>query len=164
MPGAAKSSTGRVIATKLNRPFFDGDDVYVSLYGETIPDTFRLHGEEEFRRRERDVYERLGGLDGAIVACGGGVVLSEDNMNALRRNGVVAYLYASPEALFERVGRSDTRPLLSGGGIEKVRALYAERAPLYEKYSDFRVDNTRLGTGRCADRVIALYNAIVARL
>ena len=76
MMGAAKSTTGKLIAKKLNRPFFDGDDVYVSLYKEKISDTFDKYGESEFRRRETEVAKILGALDGAVIACGGGVVLS----------------------------------------------------------------------------------------
>ena len=160
MPGAAKSTTGRIIAKKLNRPFFDGDEVYVSLYRETPSETFESHGEAEFRRREVEVYKALSGLDGSIIACGGGVVLNESNMNALKTNGIVVLITATPEAIYERVSRNDKRPLLRDGGIERVKELLKEREPLYEKYADFRVDNTYIGAARCADRIIALYKKI----
>lgn len=85
MMGSAKTTTGKIIAKKLNRPFFDGDEVYVSLYKEKITETFEKFGEKEFRLRETEVYKVLGALDGAVIACGGGVVLNPENMAALKQ-------------------------------------------------------------------------------
>lgn len=162
MMGSAKSTTGKIIAKKLNRPFFDGDDVYVSVYGEKIADTFATLGEEEFRKRETEIARLLGALDGAVVACGGGVVLREENMTALKSNGIIVRLTATPETIYERVSRNDRRPLLKEGGIEKVRSIMAEREPLYRKYADFSVDNSYSRPAVTADRVILLYNKMTA--
>ena len=52
------------------------------------------------------------------------------------------------------------RSLVREGGREKVEAIMKERAPLYEKYADFRVDNTRMGPAKCADLIISLYNKL----
>lgn len=160
MMGSAKTTTGKIIAKKLNRPFFDGDEVYVSLYKEKISETFEKCGEAEFRRREAEVYKILGGLDGAVIACGGGAVLNPDNMTALKKNGIVGLLTASPEAIWARVSRNENRPLVREGGKEKVEAIMTERAPLYDKYADFRVDNTRMGPAKCADLIIALFTKL----
>lgn len=162
-PGSAKSTTGRLIAKKLNRPFFDGDELYVSLFHESINDTFAKFGEQVFREREREVYRTLGGLDGSVIACGGGAVLCDDNMRALKANGIVALLTATPEAIYERVRRNGNRPLLKDGGLEKVRALMEERRPLYEKYADFRIDNTYSNAARSAEKIIALYTKLAGK-
>lgn len=156
MMGAAKSTTGKVIAKKLNRPFFDADSVYVSLYGEKISETFERSGEAEFRRRETEVAKKLGALDGAVIACGGGVVLNPENMAALKANGIIVQLAASPEAIYARVSRNDTRPLLKEGGLEKIKQIMFEREPLYDRYSDFKFDNTYIGPDRTAERIIAV--------
>lgn len=163
MPGSAKSTVGKIAAKKLNRAFFDGDEIYVSMFRESISDTFAHRGEEVFRAREREVYATLGALDGAVISCGGGVVLSPENMAALKANGLVALLTATPEAIYERVSRNRNRPLLADGGIEKVRALLAEREPLYEKYSDFRVDNTYMGPVKCAEKVVSLFTRLTLK-
>ncbi len=157
MMGAAKSTTGRIIAEKLNRPFFDGDDFYVTFYHESVSETFSKYGEEEFRRREAEIYRKLGSLDGAVIACGGGVVLKEENMLALSENGVIVCLTATPEAIFKRVSGNDKRPLLRDGGIEKIVEIMQNRKPLYEKYAHFTVDNTYLSPKSCAELVIGLY-------
>lgn len=163
MAGSAKSTTGRMLAKKTNMPFFDTDEVYVSYFGESISDTFARLGEEEFRKRETAIATMLGKADGAVIACGGGIVLREENMIALKRNAVVVLLTASPEEIYARVSRNGRRPLLRDGGIEKVKAMMSEREPLYKKYADITVDNTYIGVDRCTDKIIALFNEACKR-
>ena len=157
MMGSPKTSTGRAIAEKLNMPFFDGDEVYVAMFSESISETFEKHGEQEFRRREVQVYQKLGALDGAVIACGGGVVLNQENMTALKSNGVIVQLTASPEAIYERVKRNDKRPLVREGGLEKIKQIMSDRKSLYDEYADVTVDNTYLLPKKSADIVINLY-------
>ena len=157
MMGAAKTSTGKLISKKLNMPFFDCDEVYESLYKEKISQTFERAGEEEFRARETEIARLLGKSEGAVIACGGGLVLREENMTALKENSVVALLTATPEAIYERVSRNDRRPLVKEGGIEKIKAIMSAREPLYNKYADFTVDNTHSGVNKSAERIISLY-------
>lgn len=66
---------------------------------EKITETFEKFGEKEFRLRETEVYKVLGALDGAVIACGGGVVLNPENMAALKQNGIVG--------LFDRLFRGN---------------------------------------------------------
>ena len=101
----------------------------------------------------------LGKADGAVIACGGGIVLREENMTALKANAVVVWLTASPEAIYARVSRNDRRPLLRDGGIEKVRKMMSDREPLYRKYADITADNSFIGIDRCSDKIIAAYRS-----
>lgn len=158
MMGSAKTTTGKILAQKLNRLFFDGDDFYVKYYNESVSETFAKYGEEEFRRRETEIYKKLSGLDGAIIACGGGVVLREENMMALKSNGVIVRLTASPETIYERVSRNDKRPLLKEGGIDKVIEIMQSREHLYAKYAHYTVDNTHLSPARSAEIIIGFYH------
>ena len=161
MMGAAKTSTGKRVATLLNMPFFDSDEVYEKLYGETISQTFATLGEEEFRRRETEVCKYLGALDGVIISCGGGVVLREENMTALKQNAVVVQMTASPEVIYRRVSANDKRPLLKEGGIEKVKSIMNARAHLYNMYADFSVDSGYVSPAVCAKMVAEKYKKLV---
>ena len=135
---------------------FDGDDFYVKFYGESISETFDKYGEEEFRRRETEVYKKLSLLDGAIIACGGGVVLREENMTALKENGIIVGLTATAEVIYNRVSRSDKRPLVKDGGIEKIVEILTARKPLYDKYATFTIDNSYLTPSKSADLIVGL--------
>ncbi len=160
MMGSAKTSTGKRVAKLLNMPFFDGDEVYEKVYGETISDTFATLGEQEFRSRETKIYEYLGAMEGVVISCGGGVVLKEENMLALKRNGVVVQMTATPEVIYERVSANDKRPLLREGGIEKVKEIMTARAHLYNKYADFSVNSGFVSPVKCAKMVVEKYKKL----
>lgn len=160
MMGSAKTTTGKLVASRLNLPFFDGDDVYESMFRESISDTFERRGEAVFRQRELQVYKTLGALSDSVIACGGGVVLGDENMIALKANGVVCRLTASPETIYERVSRNTDRPLVREGGLERIEKIMSEREHLYAKYSDFTIDNTRLSPTAAADKIISLFGKL----
>ncbi len=142
MMGSSKTTVGKLLASDLNLPFCDGDDEYEKVFGESISETFVRYGETLFREREKTVYSRLGLLDGVVIACGGGVVLSQENMTALSSNGVIVRLTATAEEIFSRVSNNADRPLLKEGGLDKIKQIMAQREPLYAKYAHFTVDTT----------------------
>jgi len=87
-----------------------------------------------FRRMETRLAVEWGQREGAVIACGGGVVLREENLHALGRHGVLVCLTARPEVIAERTGRSRKRPLLEvEDRMGKIRSLLEARAPLYAR-------------------------------
>ncbi len=135
MPSCGKSTLGKDLAKKLGMDFVDMDAEIEKTAGKTIPQIFALQGEEEFRRIETQVCLELSKLNHTVISCGGGIVKNEINMHALSLNGFVVYI------------KRDLRKLLAGGSRplstdrNAIRQLYAQRAPLYEKYSSATVEN-----------------------
>ena len=141
--GAGKSSVGRALAARLELPFVDCDEVIAREAG-PIPDIFADAGEAGFRAVEREVVRRV--LAAAcerpcVVALGGGAVLSGDVREALTRLPHVVWLTAPVADLWRRVSSAGEsgRPLAAEH--EAFRALYEERATLYEEVADARVVN-----------------------
>ncbi len=110
--GAGKSTVGRRLANKLGRPFVDSDDEIEKAAGLSVSDIFALHGEEEFRRVERKVLQRL--LDGPpqVLATGGGAYLNDVTRDLMRKHAITIWLNADLETLWKRVSRRNHRPLL----------------------------------------------------
>lgn len=132
--GTGKSAAGRRVADLAGRPFLDMDAELEKRAGRSISRIFAEEGEEAFRRMESQLAEEWVQREGSVIACGGGVVLREENLRALGRNGVLVCLTARPEVILERTARSRKRPLLAGADREKqIRDLLALRAPLYAK-------------------------------
>jgi shikimate kinase len=93
----------------------------------------------------------LVGVCGIILSTGGGVVLRPANRQILKKVGIVAWLDASPDALFERAIRSGKRPLLQTEDPRKTfDELLSIRRELYNLTADFRIDSTRLGHDEAA--------------
>ena len=135
MPGCGKSTIGRKLAARLDRPLVDTDEEIVKRIGCTIPEYFASHGEEEFRKREHEVLRDFSSRSGQIIATGGGIVTRPENMDSLRENSVVVFLRREIEKLPTR-----GRPISQSNDLYE---LYEKRRPLYEAAADVTVDNIR---------------------
>jgi len=135
-PGAGKTRLGKRIAKQLGVPFIDTDKRIVARHG-IIATIFAEHGEEHFRRLERDaVADAL--RENAVVALGGGAVINEFTRADLA-NHVVVQLTVSPEAVQARIA-GDKRPLVSG--IEAWTALVDSRREIYDSLSHASFDTS----------------------
>lgn len=159
--GAGKTTIGRQLAKLLGREFVDSDSVVEQRAGADIPWIFDVEGEAGFRERETQVLQELAALPSAIVATGGGIILSERNRQLLKSEGVVVFLTISVSEQFRRTGRDGKRPLLATGDrlatLEKMRV---EREPLYLEVADIKMS----AGGRSAKRVAqAIVDALTQR-
>ena len=157
--GTGKSALGRRVAELSGRPFRDMDAELERRAGRSIRQIFEEEGEDAFRRMEAQLAQEWGRSGGAVIACGGGVVLREENLRALGANGVLVCLTARPEVVLARTSRSKKRPLLAGENPEqKIRDLLAARAPLYAKIP-VRVDTSDADLDTLADRILDAWAA-----
>jgi len=141
MMGAGKSTVGRLLARRLKRDYYDTDEEIERRCGVRIPVIFEIEGEAGFRTRETQVIADLCALENAVVATGGGAVLSEENRRIIAARGIVVYLHARTPHLWQRVRHDRNRPLLVTAEPQKrLDALYAERDPLYREVADMVVD------------------------
>lgn len=129
MPGAGKSTVGRLLAANLRLRFEDTDARIEQDFG-PIPRIFAERGEEGFRAIETETLRRLLEEDGFVLATGGGIVTREEN-RALLKGEKTVWLDASVETLCSRLEGDNTRPLLQGGLCERLLALQAARGSLY---------------------------------
>ena len=135
MPSSGKTTLGRALAQKLGRTFVDLDQEIVKAAGCSIPEIFQAEGEEGFRARESEQAARFGKESRLLISCGGGTVKRPENIRALRQNGVILFIDRPLEALTVGGGR----PLSSSP--EALRAMEAQRRPLYEGAADAVVPN-----------------------
>ena len=156
--GAGKSTIGKQLAKALNKEFVDSDREIEAHTGATIPLIFELEGEEGFRRREREMIDKLTQEPETVLATGGGAVLSEDNRKVLRERGVVVYLHATVDQLLERTRMDRNRPLLQTADPRaKLEELMQIRDPLYRDVADIIIDT---GTASIRDVVQQLVRQI----
>ena len=148
MPGCGKTAVGKLLAERLDRPFFDADALLTDRYGD-IPAIFAEQGEEAFRAMETEILEELGKQSGAIIATGGVCVTRPENYPLLRQNGRIIRLRRPIEAL-----PTEGRPLSQTNRLE---TLLAQREPLYSAWADFSIDNT----GTPEDAAQAILEAIM---
>ncbi len=133
MPGCGKSTVGRIVARQLGRDFIDTDALIVERAGE-IKRIFAEHGEAYFRDLETEVIKELAPEGGKVISLGGGAILRDGNVDALRRNGEIFFIDRAPESLIP----TDDRPLADEKA--KITALYEQRIDRYMATADYIID------------------------
>lgn len=128
MPGVGKTSTGKALAKLLNRSWIDTDLLIKKIAHCDAAAYLQTHGEAAFRRLEHEVIQEISSMSGAVISCGGGVVVTPSNYQLLRQNGKFVYL-TRPLDQLALAGR----PLSQSIGIQE---LAAKRLPLYEAWAD----------------------------
>jgi shikimate kinase len=163
--GCGKTSVGRHLSAITGHRFLDTDHIVADTVHLTIPEIFARYGEEWFREKESAVLRDLVGICGVVLATGGGIVLREENRKLLHRMGVVIWLDAHPDTLFERVSRTNKRPLLrTENPRASFDALLAARLPIYEAVADLRIDSTTLTHEQTARAAIEGVQRLRARV
>ncbi len=133
MPGVGKTTVGRLLAQKMHRPFYDADAVFCERFHTTPATYIGTAGEGAFRDREEEILRHLATMRGAVIATGGGCVLRQRGIDALRRSGRLYLLDRPLGALRPTLDR----PLSQDrAGLE---ALYCARWPLYLAAADCRI-------------------------
>lgn len=136
-----KSAIGQQLAQQLGAPFVDTDAAIVASHG-TIAEIFAGRGECAFRELEaRAVAKAIEDARGTttVISLGGGAVLDTGTQQLLQQCTVV-YLECDANTVAERIARNSGRPLLAGDAMERWKALFATRRPVYEKLADLVID------------------------
>lgn len=160
MMGSGKSTVGSRVAARLDLDFVDTDQLVAAVTESTITDLWTSRGEESFRRLESQMVASAAAGEPVVVATGGGVVLDEANIVAMRDSGLVVWLKASPEALARRIGRDSKRPLLAASDdpVEAIRSLLADREARYVEAAHAVVDTDDQPLSAIVERVLELWN------
>ena len=157
LPGAGKTTLGRRLAQRPDRPFYDSDQIICERTGVSIPTIFEMEGEAGFRAREAAVIDELTSLDGIVLATGGGAAMREENRRRLHERGTVVYLHASPEILLERTRCDKNRPLLQvADPLAKLRALYDARDAVYRAAAHLVVEADQHDGRKTVARILQL--------
>lgn len=138
--GCGKST----VAAKLNQMYgmhvVEMDQEISNRQKMSISDIFEQYGEEYFRDLESALVKEITTSSEQVVSCGGGVVLRENNVIEMKKNGHIVLLIAKPENVLKRVEKNDDRPILKGRKtVKDIAELMEARREKYEEAADFIV-------------------------
>jgi len=152
--GTGKSRIGKKLAKKLRMSYLDTDELIEKKEKDNISTIFKKKGEEYFRRVETQIVKEVALFDNYVISTGGGVVLREENMKALKKNAFIICLFASPEVILERTRGNEDRPLLKVDDRKsRIEKLLKYRKPFYEK-ADFSIDTSVLSSEEVVEKII----------
>lgn len=162
--GTGKSTVGRLVADQLRFELLDTDTLIETQAGKTITDIFRDDGETAFRELERATVRVLAARCKTVIATGGGLPVFFDNLAVLKTYALTVCLWASPEAIYERVRHHGHRPLLQDADpLGKIRSLLAKREPFYRQ-ADVLINTEQRSAREVATQVLHQFHAARAGL
>jgi len=136
--GTGKTTIGKALAKMHSLPFVDIDEEIEKRTGMKIVDIFSRMGEGHFRDLEEEMIREFSKEEGKIIAVGGGALQRESNLLALRENGFLLCLLATPKVILRRLRYDNTRPLLKGEDkLQRIESLLRKRFPNYLKADAF---------------------------
>jgi shikimate kinase len=154
--GAGKTALAKILAEKLNMPLYNVDKMIEEREGKRIREIVSEKGWQYFRELESNIIEQLSNVDNAIIDTGGGVVENSTNIDNLKKNGYIIYVQSSLKDIKQRILNDPDRPKLNPTlDIEDdLNVTYNRRLPLYEEYSDFRVNTSIKSLEQCANEIV----------
>ncbi len=155
MMGSGKSTVGKIVAERLGTKFVDLDSKIEQNAGKPITAIFSEDGETHFRQMESDLLIEMSRTKRAVVACGGGIVVSAQNRMFMRESGTVVFMDVPLDVLAVRLDGVSSRPLLNnpGGNRSSLSSNWQERKEFYRQTADIIVDASQPPQS-CADAIL----------
>ena len=161
VPGAGKTTVGKLLAKNLGIDFFDSDQVIESRAGKSVSDIFTQDGEPAFRKLEHDVIVELLDSNNVVLALGGGS-LGNDETRAKVKHATTVWLVAGLAQAVDRVGMNRNRPLLLGNVRGQLADLMAAREHFYKEVAAIAVDTSKLIPSEVVTEIVSELGKIEA--
>ncbi len=158
--GTGKTTIGKALAGRLKRRLIGMDAFIVEKGGMTIPEIVERYGWDRFRDMESAVTRDISGLDNCIIDCGGGVILRDENISNLKKNGTIVLLTADMESIIDRIKGDSNRPPLKDGITfeEEQKRVIEERRERYLRAADYTLDTSDGNVEEVVDKIIQFCN------
>lgn len=153
--GTGKTTVSKELSELVQLQEIDLDAEIEKREAMKIKDIFEKYGEEHFRKLEHEVIREFEEKSGYVVSCGGGAVLRQENVDSMKKNGVVVLLTAKPETIFQRVRYGENRPLLNGNmNVEYITNLLQARESYYQGAADVVIETDDKSPKKIAEEIM----------
>ncbi len=156
--GSGKTKIAKTIAQKTGLEFIDIDDEIIKKENLTIPEIVEKFGWNYFRQKEKEAVKTVSKKRNLVIATGGGVILDPENIENLKKTGIIVFLNVEPKLCAHRIKNSKKRPPLTGSSdiYKEMFQIHKERQPLYEKTADIIFNRTK-SIAKDAEKIIEIW-------
>lgn len=158
-----KTTVGRLLARDSKRKFLDTDRLIEEKTGLSIQSYVSQNRWRDFRRVERDVVEKIAAKENVVIATGGGVIIDQENVKNLKKNGWMVWLDTGAPDIEDRMKKEEKagrlRPSLSGvDPLDEIDRVLQERRPFYKHSSDYTVDTNGQPPEKVAQEIMMAFS------
>ncbi|MCM8765441.1 MAG: shikimate kinase [Candidatus Omnitrophica bacterium] len=154
--GTGKTVVAQELARRLKREYVSLDELIEEREKRPITKIFAESGENYFRDVESQVVKEISDRENLVIDAGGGVVIREENVKNLKKNGVLICLKASPEVIFKRTKNYTHRPLLNvTQPLERIKELLKIREPYYA-CADYFIDTSEVSISEVVEKILEI--------
>ena len=154
MPGCGKSTVGVVLAKTLGIGFVDTDLIIQQNEKHLLQEIIDNEGIESFLDCEEKAVLSFD-CDNYVVATGGSVIVRENAIDHLKKNGKIIYHTVSLDEIKTRLDNINTRGVAATEN-QTIDDIYNERSPLYLKYADFVLDLNNSNVEQTVEKICNL--------
>lgn len=167
---SGKSTIGPILANVIGWKFKDLDVEIEKNEKMPVVEIFSKKGEQYFRQIEHKLLLELSETKFLVLSLGGGTIVSQENLQLMKRTGKIVYLKSSPEMIYQRIKNKIDRPIfrdlvLSENSkpqdfIDRIKELQNEREPYYSS-ADFFIDTDKTRIGITVDNLVKILRKFI---
>jgi shikimate kinase len=159
--GTGKSSVATLLTERLKRRAVSTDSEIIARAKLSIPEIVKQFGWDHFRDLESEVCRNVASQDNLIIDTGGGAILRQQNVDALKANGMLFWLTAETETIRRRIGGDAQRPSLTStkSFTEEIEEVMRERRPKYLAAADQVIATDERSIDQVAQTILALFRS-----
>ena len=159
MMGSGKTTLASILSDELNIPYIDTDKDLMHIFNLQMEEILNSLSEKKFRILESTYFlEHLKNKQ-HIYATGGGLILNQNNRDAMKQYGQTILLQASSKTLFNRL-MNDTdnkRPYFEQNKNEQLlNQLWLDRKKYYRGCADYTIKTDKKKPIQIANEIIKI--------
>ncbi len=151
--GTGKTTIGRLLSKKLDKKLISSDEEIEKRAKMSIAKFVRKYGWDKFREMEAEVIDGMSDLDECVFDTGGGIIMRNENIINLKKNGLIVLLTADIKMIASRLKSSKRPALTKSNYLDEIRDVLNEREEKYRKAADYSIDTSRLSPEEAVDLI-----------
>jgi len=159
MMGSGKTTIANMLSDKLNIPYIDTDKDLSSILSLSMEEIFNSLSEEKFRVLESVYFVEHLKNQQHIYATGGGIILNQNNRDAMEQYGKTIFLKASSNILFNRLmnDKHNKRPFFEKNQNQKfLTDMWNHRKKHYIESADHIINTDKKQYQKIVDEIMEI--------